>query len=175
MGEMKPSEEFASLYTGCQSRLYAFICSLLGSANDAADVLQETNLVLWQKSDEYMDGTDFLAWAFRVAHLQVMAHREKRGRDRISFNDDLLMTLARETSEYQREADDRLPALSNCISKLSQRNQELLRKRYGLGVSVKSLAEELDRSASAVGVTLHRIRAALTRCIHEYLRKERQV
>lgn len=172
MGSNKPSSEFASLYTGCQSRLYAFICSLLGSANDAVDVLQETNLVLWQKSDEFREGTDFLAWAFSVAHYQVMAYREKKGRDRLSFNDDLLDTLANETSAYQREADTRLAALATCLTQLSKNNQSLVRKRYGLGVSVKELAEELGRTANVVAVTLHRIRVALMKCIQDRILRE---
>ena len=71
------SAEFVSLLTGHQRKLYSFILSLLRNPSDADDVLQETNLVLWQKCNEFEPGTNFGAWAFRVAQFQVMAHRKK--------------------------------------------------------------------------------------------------
>src|SRR3954454_14411357 len=42
--------EFVQLLTGVQSRLYAYICSLVGDSAGARDVLQETNLALWNKA-----------------------------------------------------------------------------------------------------------------------------
>ena len=65
------------LLTGTQSRLYAYICSLIGGAAGARDVLQETNLVLWDKAQEYDPARPFLPWAYRIAYLQVLAYRKQ--------------------------------------------------------------------------------------------------
>lgn len=45
------SPEFIQLLTTHQSRLYAYILTLVFDPNDADDVLQETNTVLWSKAD----------------------------------------------------------------------------------------------------------------------------
>ena len=45
--------DYVQLLTGAQSRLYAYICCLVGESAAARDVLQETNLALWDKAGEY--------------------------------------------------------------------------------------------------------------------------
>ncbi|MFN7134755.1 MAG: guanylate kinase, partial [Myxococcales bacterium] len=50
---------------------------------DSEEVIQETNLVLWREFDRFQEGTNFAAWACRVALNQVLAWRKKRQRDRL--------------------------------------------------------------------------------------------
>ena len=66
-------ENFVRLLIEAQGSLYAFILTLLANADTAKDVLQETNLVLWRKNEEFEAGTHFFAWARRIAEFQVMA------------------------------------------------------------------------------------------------------
>ena len=68
--------------TACQSALYAYVCSLLGTSAGAADVLHEANVVLWEKAAEYDPSRPFLPWAYRIAYFQVLAHRKRRSRDK---------------------------------------------------------------------------------------------
>ena len=89
-------EQFVQQLTACQTMLYAYILMLLPSHDDADDVLQETNLVLWRKADEFVDGTEFGAWACRVAHFQVRAWLRDAQRDRHVFDPELLGSLAGE-------------------------------------------------------------------------------
>ena len=79
----EPSFEFVQLLTSHQSRLYAYVLSLLGNRTQAEDVMQETNAVLWRKAHDFKLGTNFGAWMLKVAHFQVMAHRRKLTRDRL--------------------------------------------------------------------------------------------
>ena len=74
---------FVGHLTGCQSLLYGFICALLGGAEGAGDVLQETNIVLWNKAHEYDPARPFLPWAYTFARFQVMAWRKKQSRSRL--------------------------------------------------------------------------------------------
>lgn len=79
---MKPDEAFVQLLTAEQLRLLHYIAKLLGDPNEAQNVLQETNLVLWRKSGEFQAGTNFSAWAHNVAYWQVRAFVRDRQRDR---------------------------------------------------------------------------------------------
>ena len=71
-GSSRSREAFVQLMTEHQGRLYAYVLSLLGDPDQANDVLQETNLVLWRNAGEFQMGSNFRAWAFRIAHFQVM-------------------------------------------------------------------------------------------------------
>ena len=62
-------------------------------------MLQETNMVLWCDSAKFQPGTDFRAWAYRVAYFQVLAQRRKRGRDRLSFDESLLKDIAQDLEQ----------------------------------------------------------------------------
>ena len=87
------TDGFVKLMTAHQGRLYAYVLSLLGDPDQANDVLQEANLVLWRTAGEFQMGSNFRAWAFRIAHFQVMAHRQRQLRDRLVFDDEMLAVL----------------------------------------------------------------------------------
>ena len=52
-----------------QPALYAYVGSLTGGSAGVADVVQETNLLIWEKRDDFESGTNFKAWAFRIAYF----------------------------------------------------------------------------------------------------------
>ncbi len=68
------SAEFIQLLTSNQSRLFAYTLSMLGDRQQAQDVMQETNMILWRKADQFRLGTNFGAWMLKVAYFQVVAH-----------------------------------------------------------------------------------------------------
>jgi RNA polymerase sigma-70 factor (ECF subfamily) len=159
------SEAFVQLMTAHQGRLYAYVLSLLGDPDQANDVLQETNLVLWRTAGEFQMGSNFRAWAFRIAHFQVMAHRQRQLRDRLVFDDEMLAVLdpaARAVDETYEERQERLTA---CLEKLPEAQRDLLRQRYADGLSLQTIADRVRRTANAVAQTLFRVRRTLIECV----------
>ncbi len=150
-----------------QNRLFGFIMSLVGNREQANDVLQQTNLVLWEKLDSFEPGTNFMAWAFQIARYQVMAYRQKQGRDRHVFDDETVSLVASAFEQHSEQFDDRLTALTHCIQQLPDDGRSLIRRRYGDGWSVKNLADELGQTANRLAVKLHRLRALLMECIQQ--------
>src|SRR5262249_1789568 len=92
-------DEFITQLTLAQSSLWAYVFSLLPDHGGGQDVLQETNLTLWRKANEFQPGTSFLAWACQVGYFHVLSHRRRVRRDRLVFDDDVLAYLA------ERQAD----------------------------------------------------------------------
>src|SRR5687767_4489319 len=123
-------ENLVTLMTQFQGRLYAYILSLLGDVDASNDVLQETNVVLWRESGQYEPGTNFKAWSFRIAHFQCMAYRQKRLRDKVLFNDDVVASLAIEAKRLDDRYDERAAALERCLEQIHPRSREALRLRY---------------------------------------------
>lgn len=85
--------EYLQLVTRHQPAIYGYIRSLAPGA-DIEDILQETNLVLWEKSAIFQPGSNFKAFAFRIAHLQTLeALRAERRRHWLVFDTDLLESI----------------------------------------------------------------------------------
>jgi RNA polymerase sigma-70 factor (ECF subfamily) len=160
-----PTSEFLELYSHNYQRLQFYLMTLLPFADDAADVLQETSLVLWKKFDTYTTGTNFFAWACKIARLQALKYRERRGKAALMFNDQLLDTLAVEAVEDRFAPANSLRHLRHCLGRLSERDQQLIQKRYEPGMSVAKLAENIGRTANSLSKTLGRIRRSLLECI----------
>src|SRR6478672_6526593 len=152
-----PTAEFLELYSHNYPRLQFYLMTLLPIAEDAADVLQETSLVLWKKFDTYTTGTNFFAWACKIARLQVLKHRERRGKAALMFDDHLLETLAVEAAEDRFAPINSLRHLRQCLGRLSERDQQLICKRYEPGMSVAQLATNIGRTANSLSKSLGRI------------------
>lgn len=170
-------DEFVSLLTSSQRRVYAFICTLVIDRADADEVLQETNLTLWQQIERFEPGTDFVAWACRVAHFKVMKLRDAAKRHRVKLDDAVIELLATEAIEEQR-ADQRLAheryernrlALVACLEELSERHRSILLLHYQGGQSLATIGASFGRTANAMAQLFHRIRNSLRFCMQRRL------
>lgn len=158
-------EQFVRLLTGCQNQLYAFILSLLPDPHAASDVLQETNVVMWRKADEYAPETDFAAWACRVAYFEIRSYRRNRARDRHVFDESLLDNLAQGAAERVGRLGERFEMLDDCLAALTPEQQELIRLRYRTGGSIREVAQTRQQSSGSIATMLFRIRKLLLDCI----------
>ncbi|MEM9944093.1 MAG: sigma-70 family RNA polymerase sigma factor [Planctomycetota bacterium] len=158
-------EEFVKRLTENQTRIHGYVYSLLGNHNQASDVVQETNLVLWRKNDEYDCERPFLPWAFSIARFQVLAYIRDQKRDRCLLDEDLVRSMATVAEKEALGHESIETALQDCIRKLTKQNQELLRMRYFREKTISELAVSMNRGQSAVKTSLMRIRKTLMSCI----------
>jgi RNA polymerase sigma-70 factor (ECF subfamily) len=163
-------QEFVQQLTASQTRIHAFIASLMPGSPDVADVLQETNLTLWGSRGRYRPGSNFLAWAFSIARFQVLSQNKRHKRHkRVILSSELLDLLAAEVPTDQ-DHHAYLKALESCKAKLTETQRELVDARYQPGRSLESLARQTGRKASALRVALMRIRVTLKECIERTIR-----
>lgn len=161
-------KEFGCLLTNAQFELFAFICILMEGEADAADVLQDTNLALWNRAERYDASQPFLPWARSFAYNQVRAFRLKQARSRLVFDEELMEWFAAHVpAEQAREtrASETMGKLEECLGKLTDVQRRLMRLKYTDGESLKGIAEKVGNSANAVGVMMHRTRLALAECM----------
>ncbi len=164
------TEEFLKLYGQCQRQLYVFTISLLPSATDAQDVLQETSLVLWEKFGEFDPQGSFFAWARGIAYRKVLQHREKMARQASFLRQTTVELLAKDWGRAElNEEQDQQAALAHCLNRLSASDAELVKERYAPGATVQALATNLGRTPNALSQSLRRIRQALLDCMTRYL------
>jgi len=158
-------QQFVADLTGMQPRLRAYVLTLLGDADAADEVLQQTNVTLWNKRDDFEPGTNFVAWALTVARYETLAYRKRRKLDRLEFSDALVDRLAVAAADRVREGDDRRSALRSCLDELPNDRRELIERYYSGLTSVEALAETLRRTESGVYQLMYRLRRALAECV----------
>lgn len=144
-----------------QRRLRAFVRCLLVRNCDMDDVLQEINLVLWEKAEEFRPGTDFWAWASQIARFKVANQLRKYGSERLVFDADTLERIAVLSGARIAALDQRRQALQECLNRLPQTQRQLLDLRYASEDGVEKIAQSIGRPPGSVRQTLYRIRAAL--------------
>lgn len=156
--------EFVQLLTGHQALLRGYIRALIPSASDVGDVLQNTNLALWQRRKEFVPGSNFKAWAFTLARYRALEHRRALRRDRRLVFDDELLDLLAKTAESGLDAERlnrRRHALNHCLKQLKDRDRALLASRYAGGCTLEEYALADGRSPGSLRVILNRLRTLL--------------
>ena len=165
-------ERFLKLFAENQKRILAYIYSLVPHAQNAEDICQKTSLVLWRKFYQLEPDGDFMAWACRVAYLEVCNFRRIASRDRLYFSDELLAFLAEERITDLGLTNRRLTALRECVKQLGPPQQELLDQAYSTEQSIRRLADRLGQAVQTVYNRLFRIRRILFDCVERRLAKE---
>ena len=173
MGHSKPSsqdEEFVKLLTEHQFPLRVFIRSLMPGRDEAWDALQETNAVLWRKKNQFEMGTNFKAWAFKIARYEVLVLLKKeRNRGWQLFDEGMIDHIETEMPSQAYELEVKQRALEVCMQNLKPHDRELVQRRYLQTGSLNTYAKELNRTAGTLKTRLFRLRAALRRCINQQL------
>lgn len=160
---------FMELYTTHFQRLQYYVMALMPTQHDAADVLQETSVVLWSKFSEYERGSNFFAWACAIARLQALKAYERDRRSATRLEPDVFEKLAADAARTDHRSEEALAALELCLAKLAKPDQELIRRRYGPDSSVNRMAEEIGVSANLLSKSLSKIRRTLLACIERTL------
>ncbi len=165
------SEEFVRLLTEAQGPVYGYLMTLIPDRSRARDLLQETNITLWKKAATFEEGTNFNAWACKIAYFHVLSFRRKMAREKLVFDDDILDYLAERNDDrlIQDFTKDRNAALKACMQKLSDKQRKLVEERYKPGASVQRIAADQGRTVGAISQTLYRIRHNLMQCIEKTL------
>lgn len=169
----KKTDEFLHLFAAAQPRVYAYIRTLLPTGReDAEEVLQETSVVLWEKFEEFKPGTNFVAWACRIAYYKALQFRQKQSRFPLVLSHELTDLVSQESISRVDADDSRSQALEKCLKKLKLKDRELLSLRYRQDGTAKAAAEAIGRGVESVRHSLIRIRLALLECVRRTLAAE---
>lgn len=173
-GEVRSDTAFVALLTSHQILLRNFVGTLIPAIDVRADIVQEINILLWEKRANFELDTNFKAWAFTVARYVVMNNQKRFRRDgRLVFSSEMVEMLADQFEETNTEPDERMGALRECMSKLADEQQRLLLDCYAERGSIERAAEERGQPAVTIRSIIMRLRNRLRNCVHERMAKQR--
>lgn len=173
MDESDRQSRFIDLLTAHQSRIFTFLYAHVLNMADAEDLYQQVALVLWGKFDQFVPGTDFGAWAIRVADLTIKNFLRGKRRSKVFFSDEVMQRIVEYHAGVPAEqVAARSDALQGCLERLPESDRTLVEQCYGSEAKIKDIADALGRSAGAIYTSLCRIRQALLNCIERRLSAE---
>jgi RNA polymerase sigma-70 factor (ECF subfamily) len=167
--EAESRKRLMALITQHQRRIFSYIYALVPDRYDAEDLLQETNVIICEKFNEFEDGTDFVAWACQIAYWRIRYSRQKFARSKVIFQQEIVDALAQTQATMAPELDERHEALAICLQKLPLRDRDLVLTRYEPGSGVSEAAQRSGRSMEAAYKALARIRKLLFDCVSHRL------
>ena len=147
-----------------QRELQGYVLPLVGCLSATQDVVQETALALWEEFERYDSSRPFSAWAKGIARNKALMCLRNR-RHFVFLNDELIEKIAVEVDEQESIVDVRRSALLHCLTKLTDDDRQLIRKRYGASSSIQQFAQEASRESKAIYRRLALIRRRLHECV----------
>jgi RNA polymerase sigma-70 factor (ECF subfamily) len=173
-GGKQTDTAFVALLTSHQILLRNFVSSLVPAVDVRADIVQEINILLWEKRSNFELETNFKAWAFAVARYVIMNNQKRFRREgRLIFSSELVEVLADQFEEMDPQPDDRIEALRECMGRLRNEHQRLLLSCHEEHGAIERVALERGQPAVTIRSILMRLRNRLRKCVHERMAQAR--
>ena len=145
--------------------------TLVFNHHDAEEVFQNTNVVLWNKFADFEPGSNFFAWASRIAYYEMLSLMKQKRRSR-TFSDEALELLADQAVTLSDQSSERYEALEECLAHLTAPIESCCNERYFYERPPKQIAAIQSRSVHSVYRALSRIHNALLNCVQRNLKAD---
>ena len=164
------AEEYLMLLNEHEHSLAAYVHTLVPVLEDAEDILQSSRITMWKHFSSFEPGTNFSAWARKIALNQILNYRRSEQRRPVfSCDPEFIEAVANEIDRQGSHLNLRSDALNICLAKLPVAHRNTILLRYFEGLGVEEIAEKTNRTTGAVYRLLSRIRTVLNDCITETL------
>lgn len=156
------SKSFELIVRRYQDRLFNTIFHVVGSREEAEDVVQEAFVQAYLKLKTFKHNSAFYTWLYRIAFNTAISHRRKR-RPEVSV-EAARELLGEEPVDAREDASDRLirdersAQVHRALAELSDEHRAILVLREMEGLCYERISEVLDLPVGTVRSRLHRAR-----------------
>jgi RNA polymerase sigma-70 factor (ECF subfamily) len=155
-------EAFRVLVGRWEQPVFAFLHRMLGSAEEAQDLTQETFLRVVKGAGKYEASGQFRSWLFRIAGNQARSRLRRRKIVRwVSFDAGAHDVPHERHAEHDLEAADTRDTVRAALARLPERQRHAVLLRQYQEMSYREIADQLGATVPAVESLLHRAMAAL--------------
>lgn len=147
---------FGDLYERYLDDIYRYVYYRVSNHQDAEDLTEGIFLKAWEGIPGYRGEVPFRAWIYRIAHNTIIDHYRTRKKTLPLTEQIILVDEKNPDLEKHLVAQENVAQLVNIMNQLSPLHQHVLTLRFINGLSVKEVAQILDRNVGAVRVLQHR-------------------
>ena len=167
---------FGLLVSRYQDRLYNTLYHVVGSAEDARDLVQDAFVQSLVKLDTFRGTSAYYTWLYRIAfNLAMSLKRRERPTESIEY-------VQQQTGREPIDEDDRpeeplmraerVEIVRTALAALGEEHRCILVLREIDGCCYETIAEVLDLPVGTVRSRLHRARTQLREGLKEILQEE---
>ena len=167
-----------------EKKVYNLALRMLGSPDDARDILQDTFLKVYDHLDKFRGDSRLSTWIYRIAMNEaLMKIRREKGRmvslDTFKVSEGEVRSL--EIEDWAQKPLDKLltrelgDKMDRAVSGLPEDYRAVFLLRDVEGLSNADIAKVLDISVPAVKSRLHRARLFLRGELSKYFAREKNV
>jgi RNA polymerase sigma-70 factor (ECF subfamily) len=157
------AQRFEALYAAYHPQVFGYVLRRCERAEDAADAIAETFLVVWRRMDELPADDEIRPWLYGVAR-RVLSNQRRGAQRRSALADRLEEELATRPMPLEvahENADESDLQLLEALAVLSEEDREILMLKAWEELSPAEIALVLSCSQGAVRTRLHRARQRL--------------
>jgi len=165
-------DAWSTLVTTTLRPIYRLCASYAPSAAEAEEMTQEVYFKLWENLHRYRSGSNFMAWAWRVAkNLLIDSYRRsRRERSQAWLDPEVIDRLpASDNPHEQAERRERLRLIASSLRNISEDLATLITMRDFAGMSYQDIADSLDLPLGTVKSRLNRARLELATAVRRRL------
>ena len=166
------SSAFETLVVRYQDRLYTAMISIVGSADEAEDVVQESFIQAYLKLDTFQRNSRFFTWLYRIAFNFALARRRRRKNhqslDETRENTGSEPEFEGDTPDTRMTRTEDIQLVHRALALLSEDHRSILVLREMEDLSYEDIAEVLKISIGTVRSRLNRSRAALKQQLEKF-------
>ncbi len=166
------STKFFQLYASVHGRLLSYIMMMVHNQAASEDLLQETAAIMWEKFEQFQEGTNFSAWAFSIARNKAFEYLRDNQKTKKLFRSEFYERLAHVAEESTNDCSLRIKALDVCLKKLNGNDQKLVDLRYRSNVPIKDISLKTGKPISTLYRHFSKIMGLLRICISRSLAEQ---
>jgi RNA polymerase sigma-70 factor, ECF subfamily len=158
---------FERLYDATRAKLYGVLLRILGRAELAEEVMQETYLKVWRTAGDF-DPTigSPITWLVSMARNRAIDIVRKKGELSIEEKPQAMNVAAEMPAPLaRREMTEELKKLLSCLGKLDPEKQRIVLLAYYSGWSRDQLAKKLDIPVNTIKTWLRRSLLEIRECM----------
>ncbi|MCD6406137.1 MAG: sigma-70 family RNA polymerase sigma factor [Planctomycetes bacterium] len=165
---------FTALVRRYENRIYNLAFRMLGNADDAADVAQETFLAAYEGLGRFRAESTLYTWLYRIAVNKALSRRRAKSsrREFVPADDPspLLTAASRfQTPDEVAEETERAGIVQDAVSRLPGDLRAVVVLRDIEGLEYEEIAAVLELALGTVKSRLHRARLSLRGTLARHL------
>ena len=151
----QPESEMRDIMRQWGEPVYWHVRRLVGSHDDAQDVVQETFIKMFQSLSTLRDNSALKAWIYKIATNEAPTHLRKNAAVSVSIDDAAPDLKALQADDYFDYSDLEAVKLQDAINSLPYKQRVTFNLRYYDDMSYEDIAEATDTSAGTAKVNYH--------------------
>lgn len=162
--KLKDRAALRELYVRHAAPLRAFVAHVLGDPSDAADVVQESFLAVWDGAAGFRDHLSFRAWLYRIGRNKAIDRLRRSSREVARDPDETVPDSDPDPEQVALASEDQM-RVQTCLGKLSGAHRRVVSLAFFEGLTYREIAVIEEVSEGTVKSRVFHAKQLLMHCL----------